>query len=119
MKGKVEIKRLAEDQNVSERHLNRLFQQWIGISPKEFTRIMRFQNTFKHMLFTRKRKLAWLAIENGYHDQAHFINEFKTFSGVTPTQILKSYMSDFCNTCNIDSYKMESNRAIFDRLINE
>ncbi|MBP2642513.1 MAG: transcriptional regulator with only domain, AraC family [Firmicutes bacterium] len=88
-KGNMEIKKLALELYVSERHLNRMFKQWIGLSPKEFTRIIRFQNTLRNVLVSDVVEWTSLAIESGYHDQAHFINEFKTFSGITPTQILK------------------------------
>ena len=88
-KGNMEIKKLAQDQYVSERHLNRMFKQWIGLSPKEFTRIIRFQNTLRNVVSSDKIIWTSLAIESGYHDQAHFINEFKGLAGITPTQVPK------------------------------
>ena len=88
-KGNMEIKKLAQDQYVSERHLNRMFKQWIGLSPKEFTKIIRFQNALRNVFLSDKVNWASLATESGYHDQAHLINEFKTFSGITPTQVAK------------------------------
>jgi AraC-like DNA-binding protein len=88
-KGNMEIKKLAQDQYISERHLNRMFKQWIGLSPKEFTRIIRFQNALRNIFLADNVKWSSLAMESGYHDQAHFINEFKIFTGITPTQITK------------------------------
>jgi AraC-like DNA-binding protein len=88
-KGNMEIKKLAQDQYISERHLNRMFKQWIGFAPKEFTRIIRFQNALQNVLFADHVNWTSLAMESGYHDQAHFINEFKAFAGITPTQVAK------------------------------
>jgi len=88
-KGNVEIKKMAQGQYVSERQLNRLFKQWIGLSPKEFTRIIRFQNALRNIILTDNVNWSSLAVESGYHDQAHFINEFKVYTGITPTQVTK------------------------------
>ena len=88
-KGNMEIKKLAQGQYVSERHLNRMFKQWIGLSPKEFTRIIRFQNAFGNVFLADNVNWSSLAMESGYHDQAHFINEFKVFTGITPTRVNK------------------------------
>lgn len=88
-KGNMEIRKLAQEQYVSERHLNRMFKQWVGVSPKEFTRIIRFQNTLRNVFLSDEINWASLAIESGYHDQAHFINECKAFAGITPTHISK------------------------------
>jgi AraC-like DNA-binding protein len=88
-KGNMEIKKLAQGQYVSERQLNRLFKQWIGLSPKEFTRIIRFQNALRNIMLADNVNWSSLAVESGYHDQAHFISEFKAFTGITPTQAVK------------------------------
>lgn len=88
-KGNMEIRKLAQDQYVSERHLHRMFKQWIGVSPKEFTRIIRFQNALRNVLLSDNVNWTSLAMKSGYHDQAHFINDFKAFSGITPTQVVK------------------------------
>lgn len=88
-KGNVEINKLAQDLHISERQLNRIFKQRIGLAPKEFTRIIRFQNALQRVLLSSNVNWSSLAVESGYHDQAHFIGEFKTFAGITPTQAIK------------------------------
>ena len=85
----MKIKKMAQDQYVSERQLNRLFKQWIGLSPKELTRIIRFQNALRNIILADNVNWSSLAVESGYHDQAHFISEFKAFTGITPTQVAK------------------------------
>lgn len=69
---------------ISPRQLRRLFDEYIGDSPKTFSKIVRFQHILQAKPSTenlRKNKLFFTA---GYYDQAHFIKEFKTLFGNTP-----------------------------------
>ena len=70
---------------MSPRQLERLFSERVGISPKLFLRIVRFQEVVRATRSGR-RDLGWaaLAAEHGFYDQAHFINDFKAFVGRTP-----------------------------------
>ena len=70
----------------SERSLERHFKQRMGMSPKTYFRICRF-NTVKTRLDQHPAS-SWqeLAFNSGYYDQSHFIKEFKRFSGKTPGQ---------------------------------
>ncbi|BFM48910.1 helix-turn-helix domain-containing protein [Marinomonas sp. THO17] len=67
---------------VSARQLRRLAKQHVGLSPKDFYQVIRFQNTLKTMKAWPQNK-AYL---DHYYDQPHFAREFKRLSGVTPTQ---------------------------------
>ncbi len=87
-RGLAAVSATARQQCVSERQLNRLFRERVGVSPKEFARIIRFQAAVRQMQSGEALDWAALALESGYHDQSHFINEFKTFTGSTPTQFL-------------------------------
>ncbi len=69
------------------RHLRRYFQYYIGDTAKVFSKVIRFQhilNAKPSQQSLRKNKLFFNA---GYYDQAHFIKEFKSLSGLTPSQI--------------------------------
>ena len=69
---------------VSERQSQRLFKENLGVTPKAYYRIMRFRDA---LTFTRQNQaISWaqLSYDLGYSDQAHFIRDFKEFSGVTP-----------------------------------
>jgi AraC-like DNA-binding protein len=57
----------------------------VGISPKRYCRIRRFQQALTRT--GRGRPVDWsqVALDCGYYDQAHFIHEFRSFSGLTPT----------------------------------
>jgi AraC-like DNA-binding protein len=65
----------------SERQLRRRFQEVVGIAPKVFTRIIRFQRALRAI---ERADLLPAALECGYYDQAHFIRDFKAFAGETP-----------------------------------
>jgi AraC-like DNA-binding protein len=66
------------------------FKAQVGVSPKRYCRIRRFQHALARA--HRGQAVDWpqLALECGYYDQAHFIHEFRAFSGLTPTSYLGS-----------------------------
>lgn len=82
--GSVTVNELVRKYHVSERQLERVFAQQIGLSPKNFSRIIRFQQVFK--LAGAAGSLTGLALDAGYFDQAHFTREFKSFTGLSPRQ---------------------------------
>jgi AraC-like DNA-binding protein len=70
------------------RQLERNFIKQIGLSPKQLSKVIRLQTTL-HMLLSQKTKtLIDIAYENEYYDQAHFIKDFKEFTGITPKEFL-------------------------------
>ncbi len=71
---------------ISGRHLERKFGEHVGLSPKRFSRIVRFQNVFRIATYEVQLNLTALAHRAGYYDQAHFIREFKEFSGLLPSE---------------------------------
>ena len=75
----------------TQRHTRRLFQRYLGVSPRLFRRIMRHQKTLRVLNSKPHQDMAGLAWELGYYDQAHFIREFKRFQGSTPTQFIKEF----------------------------
>lgn len=83
-KGSATVAQLVHKYLISERQLERVFSQEIGLSPKNFSRIIRFQQVFK--LAGSAGSLTSLALEAGYFDQAHFSREFKSFTGLSPRQ---------------------------------
>jgi AraC-like DNA-binding protein len=81
------FQRLCDQIGYSQKHFINLFKEQVGVSPKQFLRIMRFQKTIVEI---ENELIPWsnLAQEIGYYDQAHFINEFKSFSGFTPGEYI-------------------------------
>jgi AraC-like DNA-binding protein len=102
-RGAVDIAGLARALNLSSRQLERRFQSEVGLSPKLFCRIQRFQQVF-HLIDEDRPDWVTAAVECGYYDQAHLIHDFKDFSGETPAVLLagealaRHFLSDFSNT---------------------
>jgi AraC-like DNA-binding protein len=82
-KGLVNIGQLSDRYFSSPRNFERKFKEFAGLSPKLFSRIVRFQSTIKE--YGRPgRSLTDIAYDFGYYDQSHFIREFREFSGYNP-----------------------------------
>lgn len=80
------LKDLQEKVQLSERSFERRFKEYVGISPKLFSRICRFQGSLRQMRSNNYEKLSDIAFENDYADQSHFNRAFKEFSGFSPNQ---------------------------------
>lgn len=83
------IKDLSTKTGITQKHLITLFKKYVGLSPKMFSRINKFQKVIR--LIEQQKKIDWsmLAYECGYFDQAHFIKEFQAFSGINPAAYLE------------------------------
>lgn len=85
-RGIINNDQLANYACLSKKQFNRKFTDYIGISPKQFTKIVRFQNTIFNQQHKTMNSLTELAYACGYYDQAHFSNEFKLFTGYSPKE---------------------------------
>lgn len=83
------LRLLSSQIGYSQKHFIDLFRNQVGVSPKAYLRIMRFQKAILDI--ESKQDIRWssLALESGYYDQAHFINDFKLFSGFTPVEYMQ------------------------------
>jgi AraC-like DNA-binding protein len=86
--GVLPIRHVAELIGISERRLEREFKQKIGVSPKLFSRIIRFQKLIKALEGEGAAGLLDKALEFGYYDQAHMVHEFREFAGKSPTTFI-------------------------------
>jgi AraC-like DNA-binding protein len=78
----------AEDLGVSERHLRRVFREVVGLSPKAFSKLMRFERALKAAKDSRESCWSDIAVGAGYYDQAHLIADFRSIAGATPREFL-------------------------------
>lgn len=80
------IKDFTYQTGYTNKHLISLFAKYAGINPKQYVSVLKFQQAVQ-MMEKNFKTINWshLAIECGYYDQAHFINEFKRFSGFNPS----------------------------------
>lgn len=83
-RGQVGVVELAGKLKINRRNMERKFMTIIGMSPKQLSRVVRLQATLKMLEQRQFTSLTSLAYENGYYDQAHFIKDFKEFTGMSP-----------------------------------
>ncbi|WP_108805626.1 AraC family transcriptional regulator [Aquimarina sp. Aq107] len=73
----------------TQKHLIDQFKKYIGVTPKYYQRILRFNEILKQI--RQKESITWsqIAYQCGYSDQSHFIKEFNHFSGFNPQEFIK------------------------------
>ena len=82
------ISELADHIGISSRRFIQLFSNEVGLTPKLFARVRRFQQVLRQIGSGANFSWAEMAADCGYFDQAHFIHDFKEFSGINPTTYL-------------------------------
>jgi AraC-like DNA-binding protein len=88
-KGELTIEEICAKTGFSKKQLERKFMATVGILPKGFSRITRFLNICQNLQEHKTKTLTQLSLECGFYDQAHFIKEFKAFSGFTPGEFFE------------------------------
>ena len=83
------LQELVNQIGYSQKHFIDLFRQHVGVPPKQYLRIARFQRTICAIETNLHPGWSRIAQESGYYDQAHFIHEFRYFSGLTPGEYVK------------------------------
>lgn len=84
-RGNISIHNLYRDLKISERQFQRRFKRYVGITPKLFSRIVRFQSALNQIHHNNYQQLSDVAFDNGYTDQSHFNRDFKEFAGLSPS----------------------------------
>lgn len=79
------LKTLTEKTGVHYKKLERVFSKYTGYNPKNFTRVIRFYKALQQMQ-KPSHSLTGIGLDGGYYDQAHFIRDFKAFTGKSPKQ---------------------------------
>jgi AraC-like DNA-binding protein len=93
--GAVRMEELARDAGLSLSALERRFRKMVGASPRKFASIVRLRQVLK--LRNGAGTLTEIAYQAGYSDQAHFIKDFKNFTGLAPQSFFQRFrQSSFC-----------------------
>jgi len=82
------VSKLTNTIGISQRHLSRRFQQYIGLSPKEYLRVSRFIRSLEFLKEYPARSLTEIAYDSGYYDQSHFIRDYRAYTGYTPGELV-------------------------------
>jgi AraC-like DNA-binding protein len=80
------VREVVKHSGYSHRRFIALFQRAVGLTPKRYCRLLRFQNILECIAADDSVAFIDLALAAGYSDQAHFNREFQEFTGVTPTE---------------------------------
>ncbi len=91
--GNISSKALSSSVYYSERHLNRIFSQYMGMSAKSLSRLVRINKTIR-LLRNPHNSITYICENAGFYDLPHFIHDFKSICGLTP-QECRNHMSDF------------------------
>lgn len=89
-KGHPTVDELSDQLGISRRQLERKFSSMIGLSPKQLAKVVRLQATLKMLKDGQFTSLTSAAYEGQYYDQAHFIKDFKEFTGMSPKKFYAS-----------------------------
>lgn len=81
-----ELSEVVRDSGHSHRHFISLFRSAVGLSPKRYLRIARFQRALVRMQSRPTSSLSHVAIDTGYSDQSHFTREFRAIANISPSQ---------------------------------
>jgi AraC-like DNA-binding protein len=103
-KGQVRVTELADACCLSARQLERRVADVAGVPPKTLARMVRFDAIRTRLMFAPEVDLTALAYEFGYADQAHFIRDFRAFTGTTPrrfAQEMQAFWSIFADHENV------------------
>lgn len=100
--GRASIDRVLRNGGIGARDLERRFQRDVGLAPKAFSRVVRFQRAVTALVDGSPR-LIDAALSGGYYDQSHFTREFKAFAGVPPN-------AWFSRDCQLSSYFTTAHR---------
>lgn len=88
-KGQLPLVEVASSSCLSLRHFERKFKTVIGISPKAFSKVVKFKYAISYLKRNDRISLYSVAIDCGYYDQAHLIKDFRAFSGNSPSDFRK------------------------------
>lgn len=87
--GQIKAQDIAHEVCLGIKQFERTFSKNVGINPKKYASIVRFQNVIQMKRKHKNSSMFQLAFDNGYYDQSHFIHDFKSLTGFTPKAFFK------------------------------
>jgi len=88
-KGRISIKDVRNQVFLTERTLERKFINQVGLTPKQFAKIIQFKSSLHQLTESNFGKFLKVGLDSGFSDQSHFIRVFKKYTGKTPSAFFK------------------------------
>lgn len=85
-KGNIKTSVLADEVFISSRQLERIFKEYIGLSPKQLSSLVRYQYLWKDVLFSKNFNVVDAIHRYGYTDQSHLLHDFRKYHTVLPSE---------------------------------
>jgi transcriptional regulator GlxA family with amidase domain len=82
--GNLRVRELAAGLGLSDRRLEQIFHLHVGLSPKAACRLARFRGTLDLLAQPKRPTWAEIALDGGFSDQSHLVNEFRALTGLAP-----------------------------------
>lgn len=101
----IKIDFLANDACLGYRHFKRVFTEYIGMNPKEYCKVIRFQRALYTLQQVPSMDITQLAYVCGYYDHSHLVKDFKSLTGVSPSEYLSfriPYSTFFSKDCRLN-----------------
>jgi AraC-like DNA-binding protein len=87
--GHIKLRDVQDQLNITERTFERNFISQVGLTPKQFAKIIQFQTSLHKLSEANFEKLTEVSADSGFADQSHFIRTFKKYTGQTPSYYLQ------------------------------
>ena len=89
-KGQMKSKAVAQEVCLGIKQFEKTFSKHVGLNPKKFSSIIRFQNVVQMKMKDENVNMYQLAFDNGYYDQSHFIHDIKNITGLSPREFFNA-----------------------------
>ncbi|CAN5461886.1 helix-turn-helix domain-containing protein [soil metagenome] len=88
--GNMKLPDLLNQYGLSQRRIEQRFNANVGITPKQFLKLVKFKNVFSNLNnISQSTRITNLVYDHGYYDQSHLIRDFSSFTGLPPKRYLK------------------------------
>jgi len=92
---KITVTQIANETNTNYKSLDRWFRKFVGTNPKKYLQLNKFKNILSRIEQDSTANWMDYVVDFGFHDQPHFINQFKSIAGITPNAYYQNAKSFF------------------------
>lgn len=91
--GNVKVEELADETGFTARHIGKLFEKCVGVSPKVYAQIIKLQTSMDRIINSGDKKLVEIAVDSGFFDHAHMNRMYKKLIGISSGEFKKTLFS--------------------------